>query len=308
MGRCGHMTNAPEFNSLQEMEQSAWLTNIMSKFAQGEWPQECIRCQKSEQAGEKSIREFSIDEEKLMDHHQPDYLKVGGVLDNVCNAACQTCNEDHSTFIAAKKKVKVKVNNLSNLYELPWERITHLDLNGGEPSYSKNYLALLSDLPPNLVHLRLNTNGNRVLQELDKVVRRGVNVTVTISLDGIGRVHEYMRWPILWKQFYDNLQIYKQMPVQLNMWTTVSALNLGDFSNIVDFVKSEKVDHSWAFLENPDVLNVKYSNSMTNSAKLTLPDELSQFVAVEENNQDKLDEYIQQQDAVRGINIRDYIS
>jgi molybdenum cofactor biosynthesis enzyme MoaA len=53
---------------------------------------------------------------------------------------------------------------------LPLDRITRIDINGGEPSYSKNYKKILANLPSNLRTLRLNTNCNIVLEELVEIV------------------------------------------------------------------------------------------------------------------------------------------
>jgi hypothetical protein len=46
------------------------------------------------------------------------------------------------------------------------------------------------------------------------------------------------------------------MPVQLNLWTTVSVLNADDLSNIQAFAKQHEIDHSWAYLKNPYELSV----------------------------------------------------
>lgn len=305
VSRCGHMVSPAQFNTMKEMDQSQWLLGIRTQFADDKWPAECVRCEKSEAAGEKSIRQNTLD--LWRDHGHPSFLQVGGVLDNVCNAGCQTCNEHHSTFLGGKKKISIRVDNSTKVHELPWDRITHIDLNGGEPSYSKNYKEILKNPPPNLKHLRLNTNCSNVLWELGSLADQGVEVTVTVSLDGIRGVHEYMRWPIYWPEFFQNLKRYQNMPVKLNAWTTVSALNIGDFNNIVEFTKDQGLDHSWAFLENPSVLSVAHSNAMTTWAKLTLPESMAKFVAIKENNQAELDAYIREQDAIRKINIKDYI-
>jgi MoaA/NifB/PqqE/SkfB family radical SAM enzyme len=182
---------------------------------------------------------------------------VGGVLDNTCNAACLSCNETLSTRIGSLNGPGFAVyNNLDKFWTLPQDRIVHLDINGGEPSYSKNYKKLLANLPPNLKTLRLNTNCSTVLAELVDITSRGIEVTVTVSCDGIGAVHELTRWPISWQTFYDNLMRYKTMPVRLNLWTTVSVLNIDDLVNIQAFAQEHSIDHSWAYLENPVELSV----------------------------------------------------
>ena len=252
VSRCGHMLNAPQFDSLEDMENSTWLTKTREKMQADQWPAECVRCEETEP---NSIRQYATDLDNQID--QSDYLQVGGVLDNVCNAACLSCNETLSTRIGSLNGRGFPVyNNLDRFWTLPQERIVHLDINGGEPSYSKNYKSLLANLPPNLRTLRLNTNCSTVLTQLTDIVDRGIKVTVTVSCDGIGSVHELARWPVTWQTFYNNLMIYKAMPVQLNLWTTVSVLNADDLSNIQAFAKQHEIDHSWAYLKNPYELSV----------------------------------------------------
>lgn len=259
VSRCGHMVNAPQFDTLELMEASTWLATTREKMQAGEWPAECVRCQEIEAEGPSSIRIHAL----ALDESTPrqDYLQVGGVLDNVCNAACMTCNETLSTRIGALKGSGFPVvNNLERFWSLPQDRIVHLDINGGEPSYSKNYKTLLKNLPPNLQTLRLNTNCATVLTELTDIASRGIEVTVTVSCDGIGPVHDLVRWPIPWQKFYDNLVTYQQMPVKLNLWTTVSVLNVDDLPNIQAFAQKHGIDHSWAYLKRPEELAVGNTN------------------------------------------------
>lgn len=252
VSRCGHMVNAPQFDSLEDMENSTWLTKTREKMQADQWPAECVRCQETEPG---NIRQYAMDLDAQTD--ESDYLQVGGVLDNVCNAACLSCNETLSTRIGSLNGRGFPVyNNLDKFWALPQHRIIHLDINGGEPSYSKNYKSLLTNLPPNLRTLRLNTNCSTVLTELADIARRGIAVTVTVSCDGIGPVHELTRWPITWTTFYNNLMTYKAMPVQLNLWTTVSVLNEDDLPNIQAFAKQHEIDHSWAYLKHPWELSV----------------------------------------------------
>jgi sulfatase maturation enzyme AslB (radical SAM superfamily) len=252
VSRCGHMVNAPQFDSLTDMESSTWLAKTREKMQVNQWPTECQRCQETEP---NSIRQYAIKLDQQTD--QQDYLQVGGVLDNVCNAACLTCNETLSTRIGSLNGRGFPVyNNLERFWQLPQDRIVHLDINGGEPSYSKNYKSLLANLPPNLRTLRLNTNCSTVLTQLIDIVARGIEVTVTVSCDGIGTVHELTRWPITWQTFYRNLMTYKSMPIKLNLWTTVSVLNVDDLPNIQAFAQEHGIDHSWAYLKEPEELAV----------------------------------------------------
>lgn len=275
ISRCGHMVDPPQFNSLNNMETSEWLQSIKQQFKQEVWPAECRRCQETEDKTGKSIRLNSIRQNQ---NQNETYLQVGGVLDNLCNAGCLTCNASHSTRIGslAGRDITI-VDNSNHFWSLPQSRIEHLDISGGEPSYSKNYKRLLENLPPNLKTLRLNTNGATVLSELTEVANKGIEVTVTLSIDGVDDVYEFVRWPLIWKNFYNNLMTYKSMPVKLNLWTTVSVLNVNDLPNIIEFARQHQIDHSYAYLKTPVELDVN------------------------NKNQEQVREYIQKQKQLRGI-------
>jgi sulfatase maturation enzyme AslB (radical SAM superfamily) len=252
------MTNNPGFNSYNELQSSDWLAELKDEMSRDAWPVECQRCKTTEQESNISVRLDSIKRDKIFKKIRKDYLIVGGVLDNVCNSGCLTCNADHSTKIGSLTNKKyIKINNADRFWSLSQERIVHLDINGGEPSYSKNYKHLLANLPNNVKSVRLNTNCSTVLDELLPLKARGIDVTVTVSLDGIGAVHDFVRWPIKWVKFYKNLMTYKTMPVKLNLWTTVSVLNVDDLPNIVAFAREHGIDHSYAYLTTPPELAVE---------------------------------------------------
>ena len=257
---CGHMVAPAQFDTLEQMRASRWLRKKKEQFANDIWPTECVRCQEVERESPSSVRihALALDEAET----NPDYLQVGGVLDNICNAACMTCSPNCSTRIGALQgRTFPIVDNSNRFWELPQQHIRHLDINGGEPSYSKNYRRLLQNLPPNLKTLRLNTNANTVLEELVDLTNRGIEVTVTVSCDGIGAVHNLVRWPIPWETFYKNLMTYKSMPIKLNLWTTVSVLNLHDLPNIQAFAQEHQIDHGYAYLKEPKELDVNNKNT-----------------------------------------------
>ena len=276
VSRCGHMVNPAQFDTLEAMDASPWLQSIRDQFARGQWPAECRRCEELEAESPSSIRIHAIAVDAL--ETQRDYLQVGGVLDNICNSACMTCHEGLSTKIGSlKSKQYTIVDNTNGFWALPQERIVHLDLNGGEPSHSKNYQMVLANLPPNVKTIRLNTNCSTVLTELVEFVDRGIDVTVTVSLDGIKEVHDFVRWPIKWDKFYANLMEYKRMPVRLNLWTTVSRLNIKQLPEIIAFARLHGIDHEYAYLKHPAVLDVNNTDEIA------------------------LETYIQEQKQLRGI-------
>ena len=74
VSRCGHMVDAPEFNTLEEMDSSLWLLTVKKEFAKDQWPEECLRCQQTELENKSSIRLNAINFDKLQT--KKDYLFV----------------------------------------------------------------------------------------------------------------------------------------------------------------------------------------------------------------------------------------
>jgi len=319
IGKCGHMTNAKEFKTFRDLHKSQWLKKIELDMTLDAWPDECIRCKQTEEVTGESIRTKSITRHKMLHPLKNDYLVVGGVLDNICNSACQTCNASLSTKIGSLEKNYIKANNLQKFFGLPQHRILEVDVNGGEPTASKNYKVLLKNLPSNTKIVRMNTNGSRMINELIDLLENKIMVIVTISFDGTEDVHDYVRWPIKWEKFIKTVAKYKKLQKQykllkLDFWTTVSCLNIGDFPNIIKYASDNNINHAWAFLNTPNVLNVKYKNPFTVNAKIDflssnnkMLHEMATHIAIEPNNTNLL-LFIKKQDYIRKININDYFS
>lgn len=320
IGKCGHMANAMGFKTFKELDESQWLQNIEDTMNKDKWPAECVRCEQTEKVSGESIRTKSIERHNILHPLKKNYLVVGGVLDNVCNSACQTCNAGLSTKIGSlETKNYVKVDNSNTFWDLPQDRILEVDVNGGEPTASKNYKKLLANLPPKTKIVRMNTNGSRLIKELEDILKNKIMVIVTLSLDGVQETHDYVRWPIKWTNYTESVTKYKNLQKQypllkLNTWTTVSSLNIANLPKILDFTSDHNLDHDWAFLNKPNVFSVKYKNRFTEKAKIILQSssysqcrKIADNVAVADDNDADIMNFIQHQDNLRKIDYTDYM-
>ena len=322
IGKCGHMTGAKEFNSFDEMQNSSWLKGIKEKMQEQQWPAECMRCRMTEESTNTSIRLDTIERDRILSAIKKDYLIVGGVLDNICNSACQTCHSGLSTKIGSlSSKDYEKVNNYETFFTFPQDRICEVDVNGGEPTASPNYKKLLKNLPESVKIVRINTNGSKVIAELEELLSKNIRVIVTLSFDGVGDVHDYVRWPVLWKNFDSNVKKYIALRetyanLRLNFWTTVSSLNVGDLKNIVDYAAQQKIDHAYGFCIRPGVLDIRHENKLTMAAKQSLSsmdNKLSSSIAnkcgsFKKNNDTELKKFISSQDSLRNIDYKTYFN
>jgi len=321
-GKCGHMTRAQEFDSFKDMQDSVWLKGIKKQMEDNSWPKECVRCQMTEETTNTSIRLDMIERDKILQSIKKDYLIVGGVLDNICNSACQSCNAELSTKIGSlENKNYKKINNYDNFFKLPQDRIVEIDVNGGEPTASPNYKKLLKSLPKSTKIIRINTNGSRVIPEIEELLKKEVRVIITLSFDGTENVHDYVRWPILWTDYKKSVTKYIELRDQyknlrLNFWTTVSCLNIGDLKNIFDYAGAVGIDHAYGFCIRPAVLDIRYVNELTTTAKenlLATGNTLISAIAkncgsFNKDNSAELKNFIKSQDELRNINFKDYLN
>ena len=297
IGCCGHMVNAKQYNSFRQLENSAWLEYLRYQMRNNQWPSECIRCKQTEELNGTSIRLNSIERDSILSKFDKRYIQLGGTLDNYCNSACVTCKPSLSTRIGNLKD-KLVINDNYELYKtLPLERVVEIDINGGEPSISENYNDLLNNLPNTVKIIRINTNCARPIKQLETLLISGVTVIVTVSFDGIDRIHDYIRYPVKWKNFEPLLLEYKKLSVKyknmkLDTWTTVSALNVAHLSEIQSYCADRNIRHQFAFLNEPDPLNVKYCNWLTKNVKL-------KGVAIDKDNTDIILDYLEIEESVR---------
>lgn len=308
---CGHMVDQPKnFLTADSLCNSEWLKNIKKQFEQNTWPKECIRCQEIENVGETSVRQHSIKAHENYIQENNDYIFVTGLLDNVCNAACVMCSNKASTLIGKLTNDLFLVDNTKLFESIPIENILVFEITGGEPSASKLYKETLNKLTKKTKYVRINTNGKRFIPEIEKLLQRDINVTITLSIDGVGNVFEYIRWPIKWEEFNKTVNMYKDLAQQYNnlkldFWTTLSALNINDVDNIKKYSNDIGIPMSYALVHSPSCLSIKYKNRFTLNAvdSNILYDQLGIF----ENNENKLNAFIEKNDKIKNININDFI-
>ena len=93
--------------------------------------------------------------------------------------------------------------------------------------------------------------------------------------------------------------------LKLNCWTTISSLNVENLPSILDFATEHGIDHNWAFLSEPDALNVKYKNKFTLRAKEKLSNSsyavcrnIADKIATNKDNSEQINLYIKKQDYI----------
>jgi MoaA/NifB/PqqE/SkfB family radical SAM enzyme len=303
------------FTTYSEMIASEWLHDVKDQMKNDIWPIACNKCKTMESVLHPNVSPRLTSITYHNKQNKKDYLVADIMVDNICNAACQTCHPTRSSKLADVMNIKMKVLSKNGYHLLPHDRITKLYLLGGEPGYSKQCAAILKSPPPNLNLIWITTNGSILLDKVLADIDEHIEIQLNISVDGVGKVFEYMRWPLSWDIVSSNIRHYasnKRLNVCLTV--TVSSLNLIDLPEIIKFSKEVGITVSWSLLQTPSALSIRKSNKFTLAAKSKFIDidnkelhSMIDIMAIEENNDKEIMDFITKQDSFRGISYTNFL-
>lgn len=229
----------------------------------------CQKCWDEEDAGVESKRQRE-------NARWAQYIKEDGDvkirfvdmrMSTLCNLKCRTCNSvSSSKWIKEERDVMGKTDGKlfkmtdytaidDTLFDV-FEHVELIEIYGGEPLLVDEHFEILEecvrrDYAKN-IRLSYVTNGTVLPKKVKTLWDKFKNVTVMLSMDGVGKEFEYMRHPGKWSDFNANTQQFRQMLhdniiQQLGVCYTASALN---FLNLIN-------THLWAQDNNlPVWLNV----------------------------------------------------
>jgi sulfatase maturation enzyme AslB (radical SAM superfamily) len=131
--------------------------------------------------------------------------------DPTCNLKCKTCGPYASTLWAKEKGVIVKFPD-HDLTKYDKTQLRKIYLAGGEPTYNKSYLEFLNELATvnPACEVMINTNLKSLPEEWKTVISTFKNLTVIISCDAIEDLGCYVRYPLKWNQFEENVKFVSE--------------------------------------------------------------------------------------------------
>jgi sulfatase maturation enzyme AslB (radical SAM superfamily) len=176
---------------------------------------------------------------------------------NTCNFACIYCGPDLSSAWASELNLPqhIKEDALQQSLEYIYSNLStveHIYLAGGEPLLIKENLVLLKkihEINPN-VEIRINTNLSIINNEIYNLLKQFKNVHWTVSVDGIGKEFEYVRYGGVWDQFIDNLQQLRQDFEKINFNSTWCIMTAYGVLDCIEFLQNLGF-HENSFIVNP---------------------------------------------------------
>jgi sulfatase maturation enzyme AslB (radical SAM superfamily) len=152
---------------------------------------------------------------------------------NICNLQCRMCGPTSSHLIGREYK---KINLIS---ELPatersdfsivnFTNLKKLYVAGGEPTAMPEFYDFLDRCihENKTFEFLVNTNATKINSRFKKQLKLLPHMQFVVSLEGIGDINHYVRWPSHWNTIVENMKYLVNNNHQITINTTVSIYNV----------------------------------------------------------------------------------
>jgi MoaA/NifB/PqqE/SkfB family radical SAM enzyme len=276
------------------------------------WPDACLKCKLDEDAGRSSQRLKTAE-------YGPGLTHLDLRFSNSCNLSCSMCWPGSSSKLVEEHKALGELSpwgsltfDLVNWYEedlvgnliksVP--ELKEVYLTGGEPFMVKGILDFLKKLDEN-VTVRFNTNGTLYNDKIFKELKRFKHVNISFSVDGIGKVNDYIRWGSTWKEIEYNINKYQELSGFFSVSSVVQILNILYIDELKEWVKSLNLEHYETFLLNPK--HYCLYNAVDDIKNTVKGYDHIRNIEADVSEQNKFVEYTNILDNNRNCKIRDYL-
>jgi len=244
------------------------IEEIKKQMLAGQKPTECQKCWDLEAQGLQSDRQLKNSALDLYwdqdlqfikqdaEHGKNSILMLKLFTSYTCNATCVSCNAGASSSWSQlnhriNPSIPIQKTKFADIdlikQKVNFAELKMLSLIGGEPLYEKKNFELLEhliDLGNNKVFLSIVTNGSVALNERQKkILDKFKNVNFCVSIDGVGPVFEYLRFPLKWEDLLDNLKFFRQVTDNVSSNYTLSNLNVLYHNQTVEWFNQNKIPY-----------------------------------------------------------------
>lgn len=251
-----HANNA----SFEEYRNSKFVSDIKHNMSIG-WDKGCYKCALEEQRGSKSARQRH--NEFLSGNDTIEFVELS--ISSQCNLLCRMCNAESSSKWATilNKQSNSKIDMGQFLSSIDWTNVTTLKYLGGESFITPEFGDLVEYLENTgiiqNINLNVITNATLFPHKHIESIKKFRNVTVTISIDGVDKVDEYIRHLTDWDvkvSVIDEWLAIKSENIHIRSHTVVQAYNLHDLKNIHSYLASKGIPWNPALILHPTYLRI----------------------------------------------------
>lgn len=190
------------------------LDNDLTPFLNETPVPQCKLCYQLDEVGDISERIndsafISVSHHDWLDDLKPQHIELQ--LDNVCNAACRMCNSGNSALWGKTIGDPYKTTHINLTPKIIEElkTVRHLVLIGGETMLSSKLHTIL-DQATKVEELAILTNCSVYKKDIMDRLDQLPQVNFTLSIDAIGKVNDYTRWPLKWDKLERNIKRFMQ--------------------------------------------------------------------------------------------------
>jgi organic radical activating enzyme len=316
---CMSTVTPPEYvDTYKELKNHKIIEETQNAFLEKRWPSTCTICKLDESAGERSYRQSMW--YRHINHFETKKLVWDLRFDNVCNLKCIMCNPSNSSKWNEDLDIYNQFND-TNIVEhftrktsdiddiLNECRNTAIEINllGGEPFYSKNTFDFIERLSANVwntenTELIFVSNGNGLNNKWIELLKRFRKISIMLSLDGVGELANYIRYPTDWDQYLKNVDIIKENNWNLAFNITWSALNLYQHNEIIEFCKQNHIRRRNNILHNPNYLGFNALKNLKPIGVKNIDYYIENHHEYDDTLNKKLKNYLETLDAKRNLN------
>ncbi|WP_346877328.1 polysaccharide pyruvyl transferase family protein [Clostridium sp. UBA5712] len=175
-------------------------------------------------------------------------------ITNVCNCRCKMCNvwkDEH------KEKELLTTEEIQSIFSNKlFSNLKHVGLSGGEPFTRTDIVEVVKailDGCKTVESVSIISNGtlkDRILKSYPKIVElcrsRGVNVSISFSIDGVGELHDKVRRRKgTFAQLEELLNELKVNNIKYNLCATVVKDNVDGLMDLLNYAKNRDVHISF---------------------------------------------------------------
>lgn len=291
-----------KLSNVEDFEQvwnSHSLKRLRAEMISGQTPAVCSHCQLDEKSGMQSLRNYR---NKKFKHLVPDILSnldsTGAAprklafLDlrfgNVCNLGCRMCYPASTRYLIREWKdlfpAEMTAETEARLKAVDWyeepkawdhildnlENVERIYLTGGEPMLAKTQYRLLEKCIESGRASKITLEYNSNMTILDPVLleywKHFQQVILFCSIDGIGSLNEYIRYPSKWAQIDKNLRTlddlaHQNQNMSMKLSVTVQAYNVLRLVEVFRYLEQSRFRYIELYphinvLNQPSYLNV----------------------------------------------------
>jgi MoaA/NifB/PqqE/SkfB family radical SAM enzyme len=179
-------------------------------------------------------------------------LQVGFAVNNTCNTFCEMCN-----IWRERPKHSLSLAQMRQFFgHRLFRHCATVSLTGGEPLMRKDFAEippLLAEVMPSLRQVNLTSNGfatDRMVASLESflptLAASGVALSVNLSIDGVGDVHDRVRnragaFGALDATVRALVEMRKRLPFNLVLACTFTHTNVDDAENVLAYARERGV-------------------------------------------------------------------